>query len=72
MFPAAPVAIQRFGGGEGPVLLDDLGCSGNESSLLECYHRGVGEHDCAHFEDAGVDCSVDCEFCMPCLYSVTS
>lgn len=33
-------------------------CSGNETSLLECDHNPLGEHNCAsdHSEDASVIC----------------
>ena len=46
----------RYGGGTGPILLDNVLCTGNESSLLECDHNGVEVHNCDHFEDAGVSC----------------
>uniref|UniRef100_A0A3Q3CP29 SRCR domain-containing protein n=1 Tax=Haplochromis burtoni TaxID=8153 RepID=A0A3Q3CP29_HAPBU len=47
-----------FGQGRsGQILLDDVACSGSESSLTECQHRGFGTHDCNHGEDAGVVCS---------------
>ncbi|KAG9264037.1 deleted in malignant brain tumors 1 protein-like [Astyanax mexicanus] len=47
-----------FGKGFGRILLDNVGCSGSESSLTECRHSGFGKHDCDHDEDAGVTCSV--------------
>ena len=46
-----------FGRGRDQVWLDDVECSGHEKSLADCPHRGLGEHDCDHNEDAGVVCS---------------
>ena len=46
-----------FGQGSGSILLDNLACTGSESSLASCPHRGVGTHSCWHGEDAGVVCS---------------
>ena len=39
-----------------PIFLDDVRCSGNETTILDCDVRAVGTHNCGHFEDAGVIC----------------
>lgn len=47
-----------FGQGTGPIHLDNVQCTGFESSLAECRHNGVGIITyCNHAKDAGVRCS---------------
>ena len=38
------------------IFLDNLGCTGTESRLIQCPHNGVNVHNCQHFEDVGVRC----------------
>ena len=40
-----------------PIWLDDVACYESELTLLQCSHRGIGSHDCAHYEDVSVSCS---------------
>ncbi|KPP57233.1 hypothetical protein Z043_125066, partial [Scleropages formosus] len=47
----------HFGPGEGPILLNNVQCTGNELSLEECPHSGWEQHSCDHMEDAGVSCN---------------
>ena len=48
-----------FGQGSGSILLDNVICTGSESTLASCGHLGVGiTRSCSHSEDAGVRCSL--------------
>lgn len=53
---SAPLGA-HFGPGFGKILLDNVRCTGTESSLSLCAHDSWFTHDCSHEEDAGVICS---------------
>ena len=40
-----------------PILLDNLGCTGSETSLELCSHNGIGAHDCSHSQDVILSCT---------------
>ena len=41
--------------------MDNLGCVGTETRLVDCPHNGVGLHNCVHAEDASVRCGAGCQ-----------
>ena len=45
-----------YGWGSGPILLDIIRCTGDESYIWECSHRGWNQNSCYHSDDVGVDC----------------
>ena len=51
-------ALQGFQvhNGSGQIWLDNVACGGYEQNLGNCPHNGWGNHNCEHFEDAGVEC----------------
>ncbi|XP_071828211.1 neurotrypsin-like isoform X4 [Apostichopus japonicus] len=57
--------VAFFSEGTGLIHLDDVECSGSESSLLDCAHTTV--HNCGHNEDAGVSCTFIDELTSRCL-----
>ena len=46
----------QFGQGTGPILISAVGCSGQESNLLDCPHQPFPSSTCTHYYDAGVKC----------------
>ncbi|KAG8240207.1 hypothetical protein J437_LFUL018123, partial [Ladona fulva] len=47
----------HYGPGRGPIWLDELHCSGEEETLLECPRFPWGKSNCGHSEDASVRCT---------------
>ena len=54
--PIAAFPLTGFPAGTGQIWLDDMTCFGNEVSLFDCVANDLGDHDCVHSEDAGVEC----------------
>ncbi|ERE87009.1 neurotrypsin [Cricetulus griseus] len=52
-------SVSHFEGSNGPIWLDDISCSGKESSFIQCSRRQWGRHDCSHREDVGLTCYPD-------------
>ena len=50
------VDVSEFGGGDflGPIFLDQLHCSGEETNLSSCDYSTV--HMCRHEQDIGIIC----------------
>ena len=38
------------------IWLDNVRCSGNETDIAMCSHRGWGTHNCGHGEDIAIRC----------------
>ena len=55
----------HFGPGSGPILLDDVRCYGNESSIAACSHNSWYSHNCDNNETAGVTCGEDSTMTTP-------
>ena len=53
---ARALSHAEFGQGSGSIWLDNVDCTGSETSLISCQANPIGDHNCGHYEDAGVRC----------------
>ena len=45
------------GQGSGPIWMNNVACTGDETYLSDCTHQGWGNSNCTHSQDASVECS---------------
>lgn len=45
-----------YGEGSGPIHMDNVNCTGDETSFFDCDYLDLNNHNCGHDEDTGVDC----------------
>ena len=53
---AQALTLSAVPDGAGQIWLDNVQCRGTETRLIDCPANALGSHNCAHFEDAGVNC----------------
>lgn len=53
---ALALSFAHFGSGSGPIVMDDVRCTGLEVYLSDCQNSGLFLHNCGHYEDASVRC----------------
>ena len=46
----------HFGAGTGAIYLDDVGCTGSETNLIDCSRSSTVRCSRGHLDDAGVRC----------------
>ena len=55
---ATALSSASFGHGNGAIILDNVQCTGREARLFDCPANPIGIHNCVHFEDASVHCTL--------------
>ena len=51
----------NYGAGSGPIWIDDLRCTLNDTSLHTCDKRSWGSNNCGHGEDISIRCREEVE-----------
>ena len=46
-----------YGEASGTIWLDDLVCTGSETSITQCQSKGWGAHNCGYSKDVAIICS---------------
>ena len=62
--------VAFFGEGVGIIFVDDAECIGNETSILDCSHLGIGTSNCFHNEDVSVLCQGKAVLMIIILYTL--
>ena len=52
-----PRGSYSFGSDSSPIWLDNVRCTGTEASLFDCPANAIGDSNCDHDEDIGVQCT---------------
>nr|XP_055046941.1 deleted in malignant brain tumors 1 protein-like [Misgurnus anguillicaudatus] len=68
--PVAATTGAFFGQGSGPVWLDDVICSGNESTVMDCLSMELGTSTCGHGKDAGVICNRELKISVAYIHTI--
>lgn len=45
--------------GTGPILYENLNCTGQEDDLFDCNYISIRHHNCNHTQDVAVKCGMD-------------
>uniref|UniRef100_A0A8W8JE55 SRCR domain-containing protein n=1 Tax=Magallana gigas TaxID=29159 RepID=A0A8W8JE55_MAGGI len=56
-FPGALQVTYKYGSGTGAILMDNVNCLSNETTILDCGYKT--SHDCSHAEDIGVIANIE-------------
>ena len=54
---SAEYLTHKYGEAEGEIWVEDLQCTGEETTLLQCEMSDFGAHACDHSEDVSIFCS---------------